>query len=307
MSTCSTCGNSRNPPNATRCQVCGSILQSGGSTALVKSGLSGKSPALIGPGGKRYNLSLAGETFIGSRGCAIILSDPKVSPRHVRIFVQQGQFYLQDLAGGVTLNGLPVTSAQIPLSPSDVVVIGATTLKVDINPPPANIVPLASLPQPVHASPQTISPTPTSGAAQQVTAGPARSSLTGQGGKPSELEGFIVHIDGPHMEEPDYSIGTAVLKTVGQIFLIPFILWKPGFSPLLYRNDQHRQTPARYLRVKDDTGQIFVVKMKGEIFRGMVSQGDRIGVWGKWDGGTLVMNYGYNLTLNSVITLKKIT
>jgi len=304
MTVCNNCGNTRNPTNASRCQVCGNALPS--SSALTKTtSAQSKSPALLDIQGKRYSLSIAGETYIGSRGCAIILADPKVLPRHVRIFTQQGQFYVEDLEGGVTLNGKPIVG-QTVLCPNDVLIIGNSQLRVDIA-PVSSIVPfLSSTPSAPSAVPHKPSPPP-GGSTVTVLHPSSTSSITGPGGKLPTLEGNIMHIDGPHMEEPDYSVGTVIAKTIGQILLFPLILWKPGFSPLLYRNDQHKQTPARYLRVKDDNGQTFVVKMKGEIYRGMVSQGDRIAVWGKWDGGTLIMDYGYNITINSVVSLKKIT
>lgn len=300
MPTCPNCGNTRNPLNASRCQVCGSMLPVTSSTSLTQNpGASPKPPALIDTRGKRHNITISGETYIGSRGCAIILADPKVSPRHVRIFTQQGQFYIEDLVGGVTLNGRPVTG-QTVLNPNDDLVIGTSRFRVDVTPTSSIVI---SAPPVVPHKPSSLLGVGTA----TVLPHPSKSSITGPGGKLPTLEGNIMHIDGPHVEEPDYSIGTLIAKTVGQILLFPLILWKPGFSPLLYRNDQHKQTPARYLRVKDDTGKICVVKMKGEIYRGMVSQGDRIAVWGKWDGGTLIMDYGYNITINSVVSLKKIT
>ena len=99
--------------------------------------------------GKRYYISTTSETYIGSRGCAIILADPKVSPRHVRIFTQQGQFLLEDLAGGVTQNGKSVAGLTI-LNPNDILVIGNTQLKVDINPASSIIISQSS---PSHTSP----------------------------------------------------------------------------------------------------------------------------------------------------------
>lgn len=303
MSACPNCGSTHNPGGASQCQVCGSSIPTPGSTLAKTSVQPTKHPALIDSRGKRYNISHAGETYIGSRGCAIILADPKVLPRHVRIFIQQGQFYLEDLVGGVTLNGKPVTG-QTALNLNDILVIGNSQFKVDIPSTAA----LAVTPPAPSNLPQTLNqPSSSAGGRAIVSPTTSSASVTGPGGKPPTLEGSIVHIDGPHMEEPDYSPGTVIAKTIGQIVLIPLILWKPGFSPLLYRNDQHKQTPARYLKVKDNAGQVCVVKMKGEIYRGMVSQGDKIAVWGKWDGGTLVMDYGYNLTLNSVISLKKIS
>lgn len=305
MPICPNCGNTRNPPTVAQCQVCGSALSPTHSTPVTGNpGGSAKHPALIDSRGKRFNISATGETYIGNRGCAIILADPKVSPRHVRIFADQGHFFIEDLAGGVTLNGRPITG-HMALNLNDDLVIGASHFRIDV-PPVSSLIVRAT---PVQTPPLVAPINPNSQAAGttiNVSSTPPKSSITGIGGKPPILEGSVMHIDGPHMEEPDYSLGTVIAKTIGQIILFPLIWWKPGFSPLLYRNDQHKQTPARYLRVKNDQGQVCVVKMKGEIYRGMVSQGDRILVWGNWDGGTLIMDYGYNVTINSIVSLKKI-
>ena len=84
-------------------------------------------PALVLPSGRQYPLSLTAITLIGSRGCAIIVSDPGVAAQHVRIVPSAGQFLVQDLGGGTKVNGVLV-SGSVALTPGDSIIVGTTSL-----------------------------------------------------------------------------------------------------------------------------------------------------------------------------------
>lgn len=101
-------------------------------------------PALVLPTGRQYPLSLTAITLIGSRGCAIIVSDPGVAAQHVRIIPSAGQFLVQDLGGGTKVNGAPV-SGSVALKPGDSITVGVTSLTFY---DPRAVVPSPAVPSP---------------------------------------------------------------------------------------------------------------------------------------------------------------
>jgi len=117
-SICSKCGNTSNPPGARNCSVCGALLSAGGVPTPAM---------LVSPGGRRYRLSPGGETLIGSQGCAILLSEPGVAPKHGRILPSGRGYAIESLGGSVKVNGMPITNPA-PLQPGDTVTIGMAQL-----------------------------------------------------------------------------------------------------------------------------------------------------------------------------------
>lgn len=112
--------------------------------------------------------------------------------------------------------------------------------------------------------------------------------------KQPRIEGKILHIDAPVQEKG--SIAGKVM-VAGCLALIAPIL---AFLPFAGGT----QVTVRYMRVEDwQTGQQRSVKMRGEP-SGIVSVGDWLAVWGKEDGGNIVMNVAYNYTTDAEIRLK---
>jgi hypothetical protein len=85
-------------------------------------------PLLVTLQGRRYVLPVPGETLIGSRGCAILLTDPTVKPQHAKITtLATGQATIEDLGGGTQVNGQALHSRQL-LQSGDTIVIGQSIL-----------------------------------------------------------------------------------------------------------------------------------------------------------------------------------
>ena len=118
-SICNRCGNTNNPPGTRNCSVCGAPLPAGAAPTQAM---------LVTSGGRRYRLSSSGETLIGSRGCAILLSDPSVAPKHARISPAGSGFVIEDLGAGIRVNGTPV-AGPTPLKNGDTVSVGTVHLQ----------------------------------------------------------------------------------------------------------------------------------------------------------------------------------
>jgi hypothetical protein len=78
--------------------------------------------------GERFTVTLP--CTIGRKGCDLILDDCLVSRRHAEIKIVEGALELEDLAStnGTKVNGKTVTKKQ--LSPSDLITIGPTNLRI---------------------------------------------------------------------------------------------------------------------------------------------------------------------------------
>jgi hypothetical protein len=283
---CPNCGNRSNSPVATKCHVCGNSL-----TALAMAPTRQNKvslyPAFTDKQGRHYQISLGTDTYIGSRGCAITLQDPQIQPRHVRIFFETGAIWIEPFSGCmVMVNGNPLTSSQT-LQTNDIITIGSIRL---------TYLP-GSVPLPNNPSPKTSGSSQIPKAIQVVQPQPITNPNLGKFPQP-DLEGDIRYIEGPYMEDPDPTLGRQLAKAAG--FLLA--LWKPAFIML---NNHHRQVPVRYVRVEELGGQLRVVKMKGEIVTGMISTGDQVLFWGEWQGGTLLMFKGYNITAKTDVFLRQ--
>jgi hypothetical protein len=208
---------------------------------------------------------------------------------------------VEPLMGSVLLNGVPVTGP-MPILPSAILTLGSASLSYSGPAPasgpvssPATIMPAKPTPVAVLLPP----PTPPALPAPLPPATPAK-------GRP-DLEGHIIVVDGPHAEDPDIDWAGVLLRASFGLVLVPFICWQPALLVpfFLYGFGQRKgQTPARYLRVEDSTGKQHLVKMKGEPTRGMLSMGDDASFWGRWEGGTLMMQRALNHKTNAQVLLK---
>jgi hypothetical protein len=119
-----------------------------------------------------------------------------------------------------------------------------------------------------------------------------------------QVEGQVMLVDGPHMEEPDPNIGIMLAKIVLGICLLPILIWRPGLISLILFGRKDTRIPTRYLRMRDQNGQNVMVRMKGEPTRGSITQGDHISCWGRWDGGTLQLTCAFNHQINADVQFR---
>jgi hypothetical protein len=73
-----------------------------------------------------------GELLLGRhQSCDVVLSDPRVSRRHARMFFRDGRWLLQDLqsTNGTTVNGVRVGRCEV--RPGDRLVLGNEQLQID--------------------------------------------------------------------------------------------------------------------------------------------------------------------------------
>jgi hypothetical protein len=129
---------------------------------------------------------------------------------------------------------------------------------------------------------------------------PAQMSYYGQ----PKVQGTVVHVDGPHMEEPDFNLLLFLLKVVLWMFLFPILIWNPNLISLMLLGRKDTKLPTRYVRVKDGNGQEHMVRMKGDLVCGTVGMGDVVSFWGRHEAGTLHMNFAFNHKLNAEVRLR---
>jgi hypothetical protein len=161
---CSNCGNTNHASGARTCAICGAGLPVAARPPVPAAARVGApasaAPVLVTAAGRRYRLSGSGDTLIGSRGCAITLADPGVSPQHARIFPSGGGFAIEDLGGGTMVNGAPVTGPTA-LRPGDTVTVGATDLvyqggAAPVQPPFPPVMPPTPQPRPPAPPPAPV-------------------------------------------------------------------------------------------------------------------------------------------------------
>jgi len=272
---CGKCGNTNHPPGAQICAVCGATLPAPIVRPTPKAVLPAASlPVLATLSGRRYRLNPNGETLIGSKGCAVTLSEPGVSAQHARVVPSGNGFAVEDLGGGTKVNGKQI---RVPhsLQPGDIVEVGKTSL-VYQGPTTARDEPQ---PQPSPAAVRVLGPAIT----------PAL-PWKDWGRRPPMTEGEVTWIDGPYQVEKGKAEGYKI-RSVLDVLLIP--------------RGQRGTVPVRFLRITDfHTGQDVSVVMGGHP-KSPPRLGDIIAVWGRRKEGYVIMKMGYNYTTDSKIRLKR--
>ncbi len=305
MARCPSCGRLQPSAGALLCVYCAKKLPA----APGLGQLSPTRPILLGPQGRRYLLNQTGETLLGSRGCAVTISDPSVMPQHARILLAQAQAILEDLGGATRVNNILIGGPTV-LRDGDTITLGSIDLTYRVGGGSASAAAAPSGTTPHSGNPTASNvvqrPQVSSLQSSSGSALPKSSSFTALSTSGSQLRGYITHMDGPYPEAPDASLGGCVLKVLGVLLMVPLLLWRPLLGSLMFFRRQPKQLPARYLRVRDQAGQEHVVKVKGEIARGMVAQGDELSFWGRWDNGTLVMSRAFNHGTNSAVLLRPV-
>lgn len=289
---CTNCGNTQHENGATHCAVCGHELTREPTTSLellppaqqkpITQSLSNLpqrfSYSIVNDQGQRYSLNAGCEVIVGSgEECNFRLYGSDVNRQHARFYQQDGMFFIQALmASQIFVNGRPLGYLPRQLSLADQIKIGRSMLMIvreNIN---------SAITQPR-----------TQGEVTTTTASPNNSYRTASDN--SDLSGIIRHVDGPFMEDQDSSALTKMTK-------VGLTIWKPGLGMIFAHS---KQIQVRYYRVQSDSGEIYAVRMKGNITTGMISIGDRVSFWGHWKGGTLHVRRAYNNTLSANVEISQ--
>lgn len=290
---CNNCGNTQHENEAISCSVCGHDLVRDTGIALgltvpphqIRPLSSGSNLSqmhtfsILTDKGQRCRFTSDSDVIIGSGdGCAIRLSDPEVNRQHARFYQQDGLFFIQALmASRIFVNGRLLDHLPRQINLPDQIKIGRSTLMI-VRDDKYPTIPQAEPREAIIPYPNTKSPNIVS--------------------DNSDLSGFVRHVDGPFMEDPDSTVASN-LATAAKVGLT---IWKPGLGMLLSHS---RQIQVRYYRVQGDNGETHAVRMKGNISTGMISIGDHVSFWGNWKGGTLHMSRAFNNTLGTNVELSK--
>jgi hypothetical protein len=208
--------------------------------------------------------------------------------------------------GAVQVNGKSVSGAT-PIPPGAVITLGSQSLTYA---GPRSSTTALALPSPKALLPKSMPKI----SLPKVNLAPFWNFFKSIASPTPKLEGHILMVDGPHMEQPDIEWAGLIFRVMLGFVLLPLVIAFVMFMPniaipfLLYgmRPGSTPQVPARYLRVQDATGKQHIVKMKGDIMWGMLSHGDDAQFWGRWQGGNLVMDRALNKATNSQVMLKTV-
>lgn len=300
---CPNCGNRQHAPDATVCRVCGQPLNSARGN-LYKKSLPGNNPprqigrsdqnlpvqfnpCLMDEQGRQYAISPEGDTWVGSVSSAdVCIRGPNIQHRHARIYLSGDQMLLEAMIGCLVLvNGRATGRQAYRLRDRDIITFGSGFMMQYQSNGATRQTRAIDTPS-IDYTDMVISPTTQP---QRRTSSPPQNC---------DLYGRVRHVDGPHMEDPDPSLGRALAKVTG----FALALWKPAF--LLFQRP-NQQTPVRFLRIETTVGDIRMVKMKGNLVTGTLHTGDFVLFWGEWQNGTLLMHRGYNETAHADIRLRQ--
>jgi len=283
------------------CSVCRSSLTARANlpAVLQATGSAFGDAALVASDGRR--LPLTDPLTLVGRGpqSSLQLVDGSVSTRHAEIEERGGKHFVRDLGSlnHTFVNGIQI-AGEAQLGPGDQIAFGLVrfTFQVGALGMPQQGGTQLVAPGQLQASlaPQMASPI----APPMQMQPPAQAGLPALrdwGNRQPALEGKVVFIDGPHKEQRG-SLGTSI-AAAGCLAIIATPL---AFIPLL----MNRDVSVYYLRLEDaHTGQQRAAKIRGEP-SGMVSQGDVVALWGRVEGGSLVVRSAYNYCTDSFMRIK---
>jgi hypothetical protein len=303
---CPNCGSTKNTTGQTNCLVCG--VPYSGPASFGSFGSVAK-PALTDPKGRKYFLSTTLPSLIGSKGCSVLVSAPGIESKHALLTPASGGFLIEPVNGSVLVNGAQVVSST-PLPPGATIQIG--TLALTYSGAGVSAAPTAlSFPN-IQSNLSTLKTVPATPLVVPKSGPLVIKKMNGPGWfqkKPPALEGRVAFIDGPIMEDPDIDWAGLLLRCTFGLIVLPFMCWQPALILPFFiygLNQRNRQTQTRYLRLEDQSGKQTVVKMKGDPVRGMVSMGDDLQCWGRWQNGNLKMDHAFNIRTNSDVRLRPV-
>lgn len=282
--TCKNCGKTNITSGLLNCPSCGANL-----IIRANAGVVGSGSVLLDRQGRQYKLSASLVTLIGSKGCAILLSDPGIPSTAARLTPNAGGFIIEDLSGLVILNGARLSMPTV-LNNGDMINIGSVELSYS---GPSSSVNVPKTQQTYPLAP-TLSTHTNMPLLQNNNPPPVK--LKNWGRNPPLIEGSIEIVDGPHHVEKGNLFGKlAASALLGMISssLVGLPFW------------MRQEVMVWYLRVKAyPSGKICAVVIRGE--PGSLPQmSDFIAIWGIEESGNILMKQGYNYTTDSYIPIKK--
>ena len=292
---CSNCGKTSISTGVLKCPVCDTLLTGKGTLASpsitsLKPPSAG-SPMLLHSSGRRYLLLGSSSTFIGSKGCGILLSDPGVPQKAAQITPYKSGFIIENISGTIRVNGMSITNL-VPLNPGDKIQIGSADLVYQGPGTPALPASTASMATIPPTAPVVVTPTPPVILPTAPYGGMAFKKWT----KPPVVEGLIDLVDGPHQIDK----GGFAKKAITSVFL-GMVHSSLGMLPFFGR--QHIN--VWFLRIKDHTSSKLVnVMMQGDPTN-LPRMGDFVAVWGQVKDGNIIMQSGYSYTTDSNIQVKR--
>jgi hypothetical protein len=303
MSTvCPNCGVSTRP-GAKFCGVCGTNLPAVQAAAPISAPPAWPMPVKNSPPPTQLFTPAGAAEMVLSDGTRLPLStlttigrdesqcnlafphDNRLSRLHARLEEQGGRWQLTDLgsSNGTFVNGQRLAAhSPIFLQPTDQVLAGSTGFSLS----------LAGQ----SAMTPAWSPMPA------IPAMPGQASLPDPAGgwkvwkKQPAVEGHVRDISERYMVKKDDVWKKGCLAAALGIFISPVLV----FLPFMHGNEM----AARDMRVEDRSGRMVDVLIVGELV-GRIALGDTVAVWGRPQGGVLVMDYAHNYQTDTEIRLKK--
>jgi len=326
MLVCNSCGKTGILAGTSICPVCGSRSLSIASTLASSVATLSATPSargfLVDATGRKFWLLPSSASVIGTRGCAILISDPGLPPQAAKITPNGGGYYLEDLGGRPCLNG-SLLSGPTGLMPGDRIQLNASIFVYNGPAAPSRAY-AASVGKSLAVTPTTAASAPSSSShalppvpfvppptpAALIPSPPSSMGLPGPSGTIMPpggvlrswtpipiIEGLVENVDGPHRVEKGSMaaklLGAAVLGVLskGYLTMLPFM--------------GQREMNVWYLRVRDRiSSQLFSVLMAGEP-TSIPHMSDFLAIWGTEKEGNIIMEHGYNYNTNAELRLKK--
>ncbi len=261
---------------------------------------------LLAADGRRYHLS--GQVTRIGRGsqCAVQIPDDSVSGVHAEIEARRDGYLLRDLGSrnGTFVNNIQVRG-QTPLNSGDQVVLGNAVFTFQSGVPAQHGLSPARPMAPAWPAPPP-APAPAPPASPQWGPQPIPQHVPAAapdwGKRPPQLEGRVVHTDGPHQEKlsmlgPMAATGCMALLFTGCLAPLAPLAFLPMFG--------RREMTVYHLRIEESqSGAHRAVLLRGDPMS-QISQGDTVAFWGRWDQGTLFTQKAYNYNTGAYVKVKK--
>lgn len=285
---CPGCGKTGIGSHMTRCPICGASLPSGRTKALT----TGSSrPVLRSVSGRNYHLMPTTENRIGSRGCAVLLSDSSIPPHAATLIpVVGGGFSLRDESGVTRLNGFPITT-DTTVSDGDRIQIGTVQLVYQGPSAVKTSIVSASPKLPTKpSSPPVLAPKP-----RHLVAAPFPLKSWP---KPPFIEGTVRATDGPHKLEKELGW---VQKIAAAMLLGKISHWL-AYLPMHYR----KELLVWNYRVEEvgSSRQVSVITISKDPTT-LIELNDFVAAWGKERDGNLYMEEAYIYNTGAHVKLGK--
>ncbi|GEM_PF-2168071 len=170
---------------------------------------------------------------------------------------------------------------------------------------------------------------------QHVVAGEARKPINVSVSEGAQVVGTVIQVEQTYEEPPDFdparfSIGILLILILFPVLISCFAVYMTcglalliiglggvfaALNPLnalgilyflgLGGKAKDERVPVRNFRVRDDGGNEYQIRMKGQSPYGNVSSGDILSIWGKWRGGVLLLARAFNHRTNSMVTIRQ--